>query len=110
MILIVSKYLIPKGFNAIAFYPFIVVGNHFETNNSVLLNHERIHLKQQKELLILPFYLLYFIDYLIKMMVLRDKNQAYKNIVFEREAYAHENDMGYLKSRPIWNWRRYFKN
>lgn len=109
MILIVSKYLIPVRFKAIAFYPFIVIGNHFETGNRVLMNHEKIHLKQQLELLIFPFYVLYLMDYLIKIIIYRDKNKAYKNILFEREAYSNEEDMTYLKTRPFWNWIRNHK-
>ena len=42
MILIVSKYLMPKRFKAIALFPFIVIRDNFETNNLVLINHEKI--------------------------------------------------------------------
>ena len=34
---------------------------------------------------------------------------AYKNISFEREAYTHEKDLNYLKSRPLWNFINYVK-
>lgn len=34
---------------------------------------------------------------------------AYKNISFEREAYKNENDPNYLKSRPFWNFKNFFK-
>ena len=109
MILIVSKYLIPKRFKAIALFPFIVIRDNFETNNLVLINHERIHLRQQLELLIIPFYVLYFIDYILKIILFKDKNKAYKNILFEREAYLNEENMDYLQTRPFWNWARYLK-
>ena len=109
MILIVSKYLIPKRFKAIALFPFILIRDNFETNNLVLINHERIHLRQQLELLIIPFYVLYFIDYILKIILFKDKNIAYKNILFEREAYLNEENMDYLQTRPFWNWTRYLK-
>lgn len=108
MIVIVSKYLMPKRFRAIALFPFVVVRDIFETDNLVLINHEKIHLKQQLELLIVPFYVLYFTDYLIKIIIFRDKDKAYKNILFEREAYLNEENLDYLQSRPFWNWMRYF--
>jgi len=109
MILIVSKYLIPKRFKAIALFPFILIRDNFETNNLVLINHERIHLRQQLELLIIPFYVLYFIDYILKIILFKDKNKAYKNILFEREAYLNEENLDYLQTRPFWNWTRYLK-
>lgn len=110
MIVIVSKYLIPKRFRAIALFPFIVVRDIFETDNLVLINHEKIHLRQQLELLIIPFYVLYFADYLIRIIIFRDKNKAYKSILFEREAYLNEENLNYLQSRPFWNWMRYFNS
>ena len=109
MILIVSKYLIPKRFKAIALFPFILIRDNFETNNLVLINHEKIHLRQQLELLIIPFYALYFIDFILKIILFKDKNKAYKNILFEREAYLNEENMDYLLTRPFWNWTRYLK-
>lgn len=109
MILIVSKYLMPKRFKAIALFPFIVIRDNFETNNLVLINHEKIHLRQQLELLIIPFYVLYFIDYILKIILFKDKNKAYKNILFEREAYLNEENLDYLQTRPFWNWTRYLK-
>ena len=72
MILIVSKYLIPKRFKAIALFPFILIRDNFETNNLVLINHEKIHLRQQLELLIIPFYALYFIDFIFKIILFKD--------------------------------------
>jgi hypothetical protein len=109
MILIVSKYLIPKRFKAIALFPFILIRDNFETNNLVLINHEKIHLRQQLELLIIPFYALYFIDFILKIILFKDKNKAYKNILFEREAYLNEENLDYLQTRPFWNWTRYLK-
>ena len=109
MILIVSKYLIPKRFKAIALFPFILIRDNFETNNLVLINHEKIHLRQQLELLIIPFYALYFIDFILKIILFKDKNKAYKNILFEREAYLNEENLDYLHTRPFWNWTRYLK-
>jgi hypothetical protein len=107
MFIIIYKYLIPKNYSAIALFPFIVIKDGFDKKNSVLINHEKIHLRQQVELLILPFYLLYILDYFIKIIRYKDKNKAYRNIVFEREAYAHEKNSTYLDSRSFWGWMKY---
>ncbi len=48
----------------LALYPFIFIKEGLDQQRTtVLLNHERIHLRQQIELLILPFYLIYLLNY-----------------------------------------------
>jgi hypothetical protein len=108
MFLIVSKYLIPKKYRGLTFFPFIIIKYSSDKTNKVLINHEKIHLRQQLELFILPFYILYFIDFLIKIIRYKDRNKAYRNIVFERESYANEKDLDYLKSRSFWSFLKYF--
>lgn len=108
MLLIVSKFLIPKGYRGMTVYPFVFVRERDDKASLVLLNHERIHLRQQLELLVLPFFVWYGLDYLVKWIRYRDRNLAYRNIVFEREAYANESDLDYLSSRRLWKFRRYF--
>jgi hypothetical protein len=108
MLIIVSKYLIPKGYSGLTFFPFIILkANHYKYNKATI-NHEKIHIRQQLELLILPFYLCYFTDFLIKYVKYKNFDLAYRNIVFEREAYANENDLNYLKSRRFWKFLSYF--
>lgn len=107
MILIVSKYLIPKGFRGLTVFPFVVVRDRNAQDYLVLMNHERIHLRQQLELLVLPFFVIYGLDYLVKLIRYRDKDVAYRNVVFEREAYQNENDLDYLKSRSFWRFLKY---
>lgn len=107
MFLIVSKYLIPKKYRGLTFFPFIILRNRSDKSNLILINHEKIHIRQQLELLILPFYILYFSDFLIKMIQYKDMNKAYRNIIFEREAYTKEKDLDYLKSRSFWQFLNY---
>ncbi len=71
------------------------------------MNHERIHIRQQVELLVLPFYVLYLIEYAIGLIKYRNRKNAYMNISFEREAYQHDADMDYLKKRKLWGWRMF---
>lgn len=107
MIVIVSKYLIPKGFRGITLFPFIIVSETNLEQNQVMINHEKIHIRQQLELLIVPFFVWYGIEFLIKWFIYKDKNSAYRNISFEREAYRNEKDLEYLKSRPFWRFFEY---
>ncbi|GIJ96565.1 hypothetical protein CAPN001_11340 [Capnocytophaga stomatis] len=95
----VCKWLVPKGYRAITLYPFIFVRNEEDKGNAVLINHERIHLKQQAELLVVFFYLWYFIDFMWKYAKYRNWDKAYRNIIFEREAYSNESNLEYLKNR-----------
>lgn len=107
MFVIVSRYLIPKGFRGITLFPFIVVSERDLKENQVMINHEKIHIRQQIELLILPFFIWYGIEFLIKWALFKDRNLAYRNISFEREAYANEKDLNYLKQRSFWRFLDY---
>lgn len=90
-------------------FPFILIANKKLKEDKVFVNHERIHLRQQIEMLVIPFYVVYMIHYLVNRVKLKDHNKAYRNIVFEREAYSNEKNMQYLAERRIWAWFKYFK-
>jgi hypothetical protein len=94
--------------SAMALFPFILIRDKRMVDDVVLINHERIHLRQQAELLVIPFYVLYLLNYLFNLFVYRNHHKAYMRIVFEREAYANEADAGYIKHRKWQAWRRYF--
>ena len=108
MILIVFKYLTPRGFRGLTFFPFVFLMNKEDVLDKVFVNHEKIHLRQQLELLVLPFFVWYVIEFLIRWIITKDKNVAYRNISFEKEAYTNEKDLNYLKSRSFWNFLNYF--
>lgn len=109
MILIVFKYLTPRGFRGLTFFPFVFLSTKKDKENEVFINHERIHLQQQLELLILPFYIWYVLEYGYRLIQFRDRKKAYNNISFEREAYANEKDLGYIKARSFWKFVSYLK-
>lgn len=73
-----------------------------------VMNHEQIHTAQMRELLYLPFYLVYVLEWLLRMVQTRgDTFEAYKRISFEEEAYRHDSDLGYLRRRrPFGQWRQ----
>lgn len=94
--------------NGMTLFPFVLISDKKLLQDKVFVNHEHIHLRQQLEMLILPFYMLYGLHYIINRFRYKTHHAAYRNIVFEREAYANEKNPGYLKTRRVWNWMRYF--
>ena len=106
--IIISKYLVPKGYIGITIFPFMVLKYEALRVKDVLINHEKIHLRQQIELLIIPFFLIYVFEFLIRLIKYRNWDLAYRNISFEREAYRNEKDLDYLKSRPFLNFLNYY--
>ncbi|MBR5331729.1 MAG: hypothetical protein IKV32_00310 [Muribaculaceae bacterium] len=64
-----------------------------------VVNHELIHTAQQKELLWIPFYIAYIIEWLFKLIKYRNSHRAYMDISFEKEAYTHGHDLSYLSHR-----------
>jgi hypothetical protein len=107
MFLIATKYLIPKGYRGLALFPFVFVKYALDKKNEVFLNHERIHLRQQLELLVIPFFIWYFLEFLVRFLQFKNWDLAYRNISFEREAYANEKDLDYLKRRSFWGFLKW---
>lgn len=87
-------------------WPFIFVRREC-TMDDVDINHERIHMRQQMEMLVIPFLLWYIIEWLLRSIF--GTGNAYRNISFEREAYAYEKNMEYLTWRKFWAWIRFLR-
>ncbi len=111
MIIVLSKFPVftKLPFQAMAFFPFILVKHKKLKLDKFLLNHEKIHLRQQAELLIIFFYLLYILEFLYQLIRKRNAMQAYYAISFEKEAYENECDLTYLKNRKWFSNYRYFE-
>ena len=91
---------------AIALWPFVFIKDE---GNEVTINHEKIHLRQQVELLVVGFYILYGFYWLKSFVKNRDKDQAYYDIPFEKEAYAMQKDMTYLDNRSRYAWLNFLQ-
>ncbi|WP_418499795.1 hypothetical protein [Flagellimonas sp.] len=105
--IVVFRHFFYKNYVGLSLWPFIILKEDSLKDDTVLINHERIHLQQQRELLIVPFYLLYISEWLIRTVLYMDSYRAYQNISFEREAYANEADMQYLSKRKIFGFLNY---
>ncbi len=90
-----------------AVFPFIIIKEADLKQDKVLVNHEKIHLRQQLEMLVLFFFIWYTIEFLVRYIIYKNRMQAYRNISFEKEAYSHEKDLNYLKKRPFWKFLKF---
>lgn len=91
-----TKWFPFKPYNAITIWPFVFY--RYLTPNTK--GHEAIHGRQQLELLIIPFYLAYFLEWVFRGF-------KYDSISFEVEAYKYQSNVNYLKQRPWYNqWRK----
>ncbi|MGB5943714.1 MAG: hypothetical protein WBG71_12600 [Leeuwenhoekiella sp.] len=104
---IVVKWWRGKRFAGVSIWPFIFVKHDKLTQQKRFINHERIHLRQQLELGILPFYLWYLLEYAIRLIQYQNFHLAYRNICFEREAYKNDRHLEYLKTRKTWAFFKY---
>lgn len=102
MKVIYNRLLPPKGFKAINLFGVVLVRKGCRMT-AADLNHEAIHTAQMRELLYVPFYVLYVLEWLWLLPRYPDRHEAYRNISFEREAYAHQAKPDYLKARPKFN-------
>ncbi|MDR2955451.1 MAG: hypothetical protein LBV43_10250 [Prevotella sp.] len=109
MKIVYSKYIPPKKFAAINLFGLIVVRKEYGELTKVEINHELIHTRQILEMFIIPFYLFYLLEWLIRWIQYRDRLRGYKNISFEREAYTNMHDLSYLKKRKIFAFTHYLK-
>lgn len=100
LILIQRVFRVKFKINGLAIFPFIFVSNKSQDKFSVLVNHEKIHFRQQLELLFIGFIIWYYIAYFRK---------GYRNISFEKEAYDNQENLDYLKQRKLFSFFKYTK-
>lgn len=108
--ILISKYIVPKGYTGITIFPFVFLKSKQLKENHILINHEKIHLRQQLELLVIPFYIFYATEFLVRLIQYKNWRKGYLNISFEREAYLNESDLEYLNNRPLWAFLKYLRN
>lgn len=107
---VIYNKLIPfRGYRAINLFGLVFVREDSRVNRNKPIsertrNHEAIHSAQMLETGFIGFYVLYLLEYLLKRPFFSAQKDAYHAISFEREAYAHENEPEYLKSRRAYAW------
>ena len=105
--ILVFRHFFYKNYVGLSLWPFIFVKCGTLKEDDILINHERIHLRQQLELLIVPFYLLYLLEWMFRTVWYLNAYRAYQNISFEREAYAKERELDYISNRKPYSFIKY---
>ena len=119
MKIIKNKYIPFPGYKAINLFGILFARKKAKIDK-ITLNHESIHSAQIAEVMIasVPFALLlwlltnvwlglllfiasYYLWYVVEWLIRLPKGNAYKNISFEREAYANEDYSDYLSERKL---------
>lgn len=97
---IINKLIPFKGFSAMNICGVLFVREGCRITE-VTLQHESIHTSQMKELLYIGFYIIYALEWLFRVLFTKDRFSvnAYYSISFEKEAYAHQSETGYLEKR-----------
>lgn len=105
---IIYNKIIPfgKGFYALNLFGVLFAKGPCD---AVTINHEQIHTAQIKELGYVFFYIVYLIEWAIRMVQYRGYVKGYLNISFEREAYANQYNLKYLQSRKHFSFKRYYR-
>lgn len=98
-----NKWIPFKGFKAVNLFGICFVRKpHKMTPHDY--NHENIHTAQMRELGYIFFYILYFVEWLYRVVF--HTSTAYRGISFEREAYENQYDYDYLEHRERFaQWR-----
>ena len=103
------KFFLGKYVIGITLAPFGIYLSEKYLTNTKTINHEKIHWKQQLEMLIIPFYLWYFIEWIIKLFTISGSGgeSAYRSLSFEREAYDNADNLNYIETRKPYSWFKY---
>jgi len=99
------KFFLGKRIIGITLCPFGVYIIEKYITDIYVINHESIHWKQQVEMLVIPFYIFYILEFFIKLFIYG--GDAYRNLSFEREAYENDHNLEYLKNRRHYTWVKY---
>lgn len=103
---VIYNRVIPfKGFLAINLFGIVFVRKGAGKMSERLLMHEAIHTAQMKELGYLFFYLLYALEWIVRLC--KGSKAPYRSLSFEREAYDNDSNKDYLLHRKYFAmWRR----
>lgn len=126
----IAKNLLFAGYNTITLAVWVCT--RFKTEETMpqrIRNHECTHVRQWVECMIASsiviwtlvvfagvsawwfslaffmFYILYVLEWLVKLLFYGKK--AYRNVSFEREAHANENNGTYLENSGYFEWFKY---
>ena len=102
---IIYNNIIPfKGFLAINLFGVLFVRGTYRDLSATVLNHEKIHTAQMKELWYIPFYVIYLLEWVARLFMPGHDCSLFCCV---REAYDDEGNMSYLANRKRYAmWRK----
>ena len=106
MKIVKNRFIPPRGFAYVNLFGVLFTRRDKKISD-VTLNHEMIHTEQMKEMLYVFFYIWYVMEWLVRLIILRDSHKAYRAISFEREAYNNQTNLTYLGGRKRYRWLTY---
>ena len=110
MKIVYNRYVPFSGFLAVNLFGVLFVRLNEDGSKPYIsertINHEMIHTAQMKELGYVFFYILYFIEWILRL-ILPPYSTAYRDVSFEEEARTHADDRDYLKERRHYSWINY---
>ena len=110
MKVIYTRNFPPGNFHGINLFGIVFVQRRWGKFLPHEVTHEMVHTYQQRELLFILFFLLCLLEYLVRLVQYRFNTfEAYRNISFEREAFAHERDPKYFSQRKPFAWIHYLR-
>ena len=104
-VFVISPKWFPGRINGISIFPFAFVAE----NKPNLILHEKIHLAQQKELMVWYFWMWYLAEFVCKSIKHKSFYKGYRENVFEREAYDNQNKKHYLSYRAPFHFSTYYE-
>lgn len=104
MVIVKTKYIPFGEYTAMTIWPFIFTKIEMP---EYVERHEYIHGEQQKEMLLLLFPIVYYLEWLIKRFFTKSWMEANEAISFEQEAFNNQHDRLYLEKRKHYNWVKF---
>lgn len=112
--IVYNKFIPFKDYYAITLFDYMIIreDRRNEPMKKSYINHEYIHQAQSRDFRIgfcgyFIFYILYLLEWILKLPLGLFGYDSYKSISFEQEAYNREYDYTYLDKRKRFHWIKY---
>ena len=106
----VYSNIIPfAGYTACTLCPFVFIREKARQRYTPVVNrHETTHGHQQIETLWILFFIIYGLEFIIKLPICNfDTHRAYRSVGFEQEAYLNQGKVNYNSTRKHYAWVKY---
>ena len=106
---VITKNFPFLGFKALTICPWVFIRKSaLDRYTDRDDRHETTHALQQIETLWILFFIVYGLEWFVKLFFCRfDSHAAYRSISFEQEAYGHEAETYYNDARKHYAWLGY---